>query len=207
MATAKVYKMSGEFVEEITLNDNVFGIEPNTAAIHTVVVNTLANKRQGTQSALTKSEVSGGGKKPLRQKGTGNARQGSTRSAQWIHGGIIFAPKPRSYRFTLNKKLRRLAMVSTFAAKAQDNEIIVVEDLKLDEIKTKKIATMLKALNVESTALIVTKDADEKIVKSANNIYGVNTAFVGSINVYDMMRHEKLILAKDALEKISEVYA
>lgn len=206
MATAKVYNMSGAFIEEIALDDKIFGIEPNEAVVHDVVVNQLANKRQGTQSALTKSEVSGGGKKPYRQKGTGRARQGSTRSAQWIKGGIIFAPKPRSYRFTLNKKARRLALLSVLSAKAQSTEIIVLDQLALDEIKTKKIATMLKALEVKS-ALIVTADADKVVYKSANNIAGVDATFVGSMNVYDILRHEKLILTKDALAKVSEVYA
>ena len=142
MATAKVYNMSGEFIEEITLDENVFGIEPNTAAVHTVVVNTLANRRQGTQSAKTKSEVSGGGKKPYRQKGTGRARQGSIRSAQWIHGGIIFAPKPRSYRFTVNKKVRRLAMLSVLSSRAAEESIVILDKLELDEIKTKKIVSL-----------------------------------------------------------------
>ena len=207
MATAKVYNMSGEFVEEITLDEKIFGIVPNEAAVHSVVVNILANKRQGTQSAKTRSEVSGGGKKPYRQKGTGRARQGSTRAAQWIKGGIIFAPKPRSYRYTLNKKQRTLAMLSTFSAKAAAEEIIILDKLALDEIKTKKIAEILKALKVESTALFVTENAESTIVKSANNIQGVDTTFVGAINVYEMLLHDKLIITKDALAKISEVYA
>lgn len=206
MATAKVYDMSGKFIEEITLDEKIFGIEPNQAVVHDVVVNQLANKRQGTQSALTKSEVSGGGKKPYRQKGTGRARQGSTRSAQWIKGGIIFAPKPRDYRFTVNKKVRRLALLSVLSSKAQEEAVIVIDAIKLDEIKTKTMANMLKALDVKS-ALVVTDKADEIVVKSTRNIAGADAAFVGSINVYDILRHEKLILTKDALSKVSEVYA
>ncbi|MBO7399465.1 MAG: 50S ribosomal protein L4 [Clostridia bacterium] len=207
MATAKVYNMSGDFIEEITLDENVFGIEPNTAAVHTVVVNTLANRRQGTQSAKTKSEVSGGGKKPYRQKGTGRARQGSIRSAQWIHGGIIFAPKPRSYRFTVNKKVRRLAMLSVLSSRAAEESIIVLDKLELDEIKTKKIVSLCKALKLDTSALLVTADPDLTVVKSARNIPGVDATFVGTINVYDILRHEKLVLTRDALGKISEVYA
>ena len=207
MATAKVYNMSGDFIEEITLDENVFGIEPNTAAVHTVVVNTLANRRQGTQSAKTKSEVSGGGKKPYRQKGTGRARQGSIRSAQWIHGGIIFAPKPRSFRFTVNKKVRRLAMLSVLSSRAAEESIIVLDKLELDEIKTKKIVSLCKALKLDTSALLVTADPDLTVVKSARNIPGVDATFVGTINVYDILRHEKLVLTRDALGKLSEVYA
>ena len=207
MATAKVFNMKGEFIEEIALNENVFGIEPNTTAIHTIVVNTLANKRQGTQSAKTKSEVSGGGKKPYRQKGTGRARQGSIRSAQWIHGGIIFAPKPRSYRFKVNNKVRRLAMLSTLSSRAQSEDIVILDKLEIDEFKTKKIVDMLKALKLETSALIVTAEPDQKVVKSAGNIPGIDTTFVGTINVYDILRHEKLVLTKDALSKLTEVYA
>ena len=207
MATAKVYNMSGDFIEEITLDENVFGIEPNTAAVHTVVVNTLANRRQGTQSAKTKSEVSGGGKKPYRQKGTGRARQGSIRSAQGIHGGIIFAPKPRSYRFTVNKKVRRLAMLSVLSSRAAEESIVVLDKLELDEIKTKKIVSLCKALKLDTSALLVTADPDLTVVKSARNIPGVDATFVGTINVYDILRHEKLVLTRDALGKISEVYA
>ena len=207
MANAKVYNMSGDFIEEIALDDAIFGIEPNESAVHAVVVNQLANKRQGTQSAKTRSEVSGGGKKPYRQKGTGRARQGSTRAAQWIKGGIIFAPKPRSYRYTLNKKLRRLALKSALSSKAAAEEILVLDAIALEEIKTRKIAAMLKALNVDTTALIVTAESDEKVVKSARNIDGVSAATVGTINVYDILRHNKFIITKEALAKVSEVYA
>ena len=207
MANAKVYNMSGDLIEEIALDDAIFGIEPNESAVHAVVVNQLANKRQGTQSAKTRSEVSGGGKKPYRQKGTGRARQGSTRAAQWIKGGIIFAPKPRSYRYTLNKKLRRLALKSALSSKAAAEEILVLDAIALEEIKTSKIAAMLKALNVDTTALIVTAESDEKVVKSARNIDGVSAATVGTINVYDILRHNKFIITKEALAKVSEVYA
>ena len=207
MANAKVYNMSGDFIEEIALDDAIFGIEPNESAVHAVVVNQLANKRQGTQSAKTRSEVSGGGKKPYRQKGTGRARQGSTRAAQWIKGGIIFAPKPRSYRYTLNKKLRRLALKSALSSKAAAEEILVLDALALDEIKTSKVAAMLKALKIDTTALIVTAESDEKVVKSARNIAGVCTATVGTINVYDILRYNKFIITKEALAKVSEVYA
>jgi large subunit ribosomal protein L4 len=207
MANAKVYNMSGEFIEEIALDDAIFGIEPNESAVHAVVVNQLANKRQGTQSAKTRSEVSGGGKKPYRQKGTGRARQGSTRAAQWIKGGIIFAPKPRSYRYTLNKKLRRLALKSALSSKASAEEILVLDAIALEEIKTSKIAAMLKALNVDTPVLIVTAESDEKVVKSARNIAGVSAATVGTINVYDILRHNKFIITKEALAKVSEVYA
>ena len=207
MANAKVYNMSGDFIEEIALDDAIFGIEPNESAVHAVVVNQLANKRQGTQSAKTRSEVSGGGKKPYRQKGTGRARQGSTRAAQWIKGGIIFAPKPRSYRYTLNKKLRRLALKSALSSKAAAEEILVLDAIALEEIKTSKIADMLKALDVDTTALIVTAESDEKVVKSARNIDGVSAATVGTINVYDILRHNKFIITKEALAKVSEVYA
>jgi large subunit ribosomal protein L4 len=207
MANAKVYNMSGDFIEEIALDDAIFGIEPNESAVHAVVVNQLANKRQGTQSAKTRSEVSGGGKKPYRQKGTGRARQGSTRAAQWIKGGIIFAPKPRSYRYTLNKKLRRLALKSALSSKASAEEILVLDAIAVEEIKTSKIAARLKALNVDTTALIVTAESDEKVVKSARNIAGVSAATVGTINVYDVLRHNKFIITKEALAKVSEVYA
>lgn len=207
MATAKVYNMKGEILGEIALDDKVFGIEPNATAMHTVVVNTLANRRQGTQSAKTKSEVSGGGRKPYRQKGTGRARQGSIRSAQWIHGGIIFAPKPRSYRFKVNNKVRRLAMLSALSTRARSEAVVVLDKLELDEIKTKTIVAMQKALKLENSFLIVTAEADNKVVRSAGNIPGVDTTFVGGINVYDILRHDTLVVTKDALTKLSEVYA
>ena len=199
--------MEGKNVGTLELADSVFGIEPNAAVMHMMVVNYLAAQRQGTQSALTRSEVSGGGRKPWRQKGTGRARQGSTRAPQWTHGGIVFAPKPRSYRFTVNKKVRRLAMKSAFSAKAQESSIIVVDSIKMDEYKTKKMAAMLAAIGVEKKALVVLPEVDSKVIKSASNIPGVKTAQVNELNVYDILNADKLVIAKDAVAKIEEVYA
>jgi large subunit ribosomal protein L4 len=194
-------------VDSIALAESVFGIEPNEAVMHQMVLNYLAAQRQGTQSALTRSEVSGGGKKPWRQKGTGRARQGSTRSPQWTHGGIVFAPKPRSYRFTVNKKERRLAMKSAFSVKAAANEIIVVDTIAVDEYKTKKVVAMLKAIEADKKALIVLDSVDNKMIKSANNIPGVKTAQVNTLNVYDILNHDAFIVSKGAVAKIEEVYA
>ncbi len=207
MSNVNVLDMQGKKVGTVDLSDSIFGIEPNKAVMHQMVVSYLANQRQGTQSALTRSEVSGGGKKPWRQKGTGRARQGSTRAPQWYHGGVVFAPKPRSYRFSVNKKVRRLAMKSAFSAKAQAEEIIVIDSIALDEIKTQKIASMLSAVGSEKKALIVLSDLDTNVIKSARNIAGVKTAQVNELNVYDMLNADKLIIAKDALTKIEEVYA
>ncbi|MDE5768504.1 MAG: 50S ribosomal protein L4 [Oscillospiraceae bacterium] len=207
MATVKVFDMSGNEVSSTELADSVFGIEPNQAVMHMAVVNYLANQRQGTQSTLTRTEVSGGGKKPWRQKGTGNARQGSIRAPQWRHGGVALGPKPRSYRYTLNKKVRRLAMKSALSAKVQEGNLIVLDTLTMDEFRTKKIAAMLKALNVEKKALIVTADADVKVYKSAANLPGVKTTHVGTLNVYDILNGGKFIVAKNAIAKIEEVYA
>ena len=199
--------MAGKQVGTIDLAESVFGIEPNAAVMHHMVVNYLANQRQGTQSALTRAEVSGGGRKPWRQKGTGRARQGSTRAPQWTHGGIVFAPKPRSYRFTVNKKVRRLAMKSAFSSKAAANEIIVIDAIKADAYKTKVIAEMLKAIGAEKKALIVLPEVDAKVIKSASNIKGVKTAQVNTLNVYDILNADKLVIVKDAVSKIEEVYA
>ena len=207
MPNVQVVDMQGKKVSAVDLADSIFGIEPNAAVMHMMVVSYLANQRQGTQSALTRSEVSGGGHKPWRQKGTGRARQGSTRSPQWYHGGIVFAPKPRDYRFSVNKKVRRLAMKSAFSSKAQADEIIVIDKVALDEIKTAKIAAMLSAVGSEKKALIVLPEVDEKVIKSARNIEGVKTAQVNELNVYDILNAGKLIIAKDALTKIEEVYA
>lgn len=207
MPTLAVLDMSGKEVDKVDLSDNVFGIKPNTVVMHQMVVNYLANRRQGTQSALTRAEVSGGGKKPWRQKGTGRARQGSTRSPQWRHGGIVFAPKPRSYRFSVNKKVRRLAMKSAFSSKVLDNDLIVLDSIKLEEFKTKTIAEMLKALGANKKSLIVIPEVNEKIIRSARNIPGVKTAQVNTLNVYDMMNADKLIILKDTVSKIEEVYA
>ena len=207
MPNLAVVDMEGKNVGTIELAKSVFGIEPNAAVMHQMVVNYLAAQRQGTQSALTRSEVSGGGKKPWRQKGTGRARQGSTRSPQWTHGGIVFAPKPRSYRFTVNKKVRRLAMKSAFSAKAVDKGIIIVDSIAMTEYKTKKIAAMLEAIGAEKKALIVLPENNSMIVKSASNIPGVKTAQVNTLNVYDILNAGTLVIAKDAVSKIEEVYA
>ena len=207
MANIQVVNMAGQKVGEIELNNAVFGIEPNTAVMHDVVVNFLANQRQGTQSALTRAEVSGGGKKPWRQKGTGHARQGSTRAPQWRHGGIVFAPKPRSYRYTLNKKVRRLAMKSAFSAKVLENEMIVLDALTLENFSTKTVANMLTAVGADKKALIVLADNNQMIVKSAANIPGVKTALVNTLNVYDILNADKFIVVKDAVAQIEEVYA
>ncbi|MBQ8079269.1 MAG: 50S ribosomal protein L4 [Oscillospiraceae bacterium] len=207
MATVKVFDMAGNAVSETELSDAVFGIEPNVSAMHAVVVNYLANQRQGTQSTLTRTEVRGGGRKPWRQKGTGHSRQGSTRAPQWVHGGIAIGPKPRSYRYTLNKKLRRLAMKSALSTKVQEGNLIVLDSLTMDEYKTKTIAAMLKALNVEKKALIVTAEAEPMVYRSANNIKGVKTAAVGTLNVYDILNGGKFIAPKNAIAKIEEVFA
>ena len=207
MSKTALVNMSGAQVGEIELSDAVFGIEPNQHAMHMAVVNYLANQRQGTQSTLTRSEVSGGGKKPYRQKGTGRARQGSTRAPHYTHGGIAFGPKPRSYRFTINKKLRKLAMRSVFSQKVLDSDLIVVDEIAFDEIKTKEAVRFLKAIDVDTKAIIVTDEANEKVYKSARNIEGVEVQAVNTINVYNMMKATKLILSKAALDKIEEVYA
>lgn len=207
MPNVAVLDMAGKKVSTVDLSDAIFGIEPNAAVMHQLVVSYLANQRQGTQSALTRSEVSGGGRKPWRQKGTGRARQGSTRAPQWYHGGVVFAPKPRDYRFSVNKKVRRLAMKSAFSTKAQGADVIVIDSIALDEIKTQSIVKMLAAVNSEKKALIVLPTVDEKVIKSARNIAGVKTAQVNELNVYDILNADKLIIAKDALAKIEEVYA
>lgn len=207
MAKVNVYNMEGKVVEELELNPAIFDVEVNVHCMHAAVVNQLANKRQGTHSTLTKSEVSGGGKKPYKQKGTGHARQGSTRSAQWIHGGIIFGPKPRDYSYTLPKQVKRLALKSSLASKVIDSNFIVLDTLAFDSIKTKNMVKVLGNLNVEDSALVVLPEKDLNVVKSASNIAGISTAYVNTINVYDILRHTKLIVTKEALEKISEVYA
>ena len=207
MSAIKVLNMAGAEVGTVELNDSIFGIEPNTAVVHEVVKNHLANCRQGTQSALTRAEVSGGGKKPWRQKGTGHARQGSTRAPQWTHGGIVFAPKPRSYSYVLNKKVKRLAMKSALSAKAAAGEIIVIDSIKMDSIKTKDFRTFLGAVKAEGKALVVTPAKDEIIVKSARNIPGVETSMANLINVYDILKAKYLVLDKEALTVIEEVFA
>ncbi|MBE6765109.1 MAG: 50S ribosomal protein L4 [Clostridia bacterium] len=194
-------------VNEIELSDAIFGIEPNESALHAVVVNYLANQRQGTQSTLTRGEVRGGGKKPWRQKGTGRARQGSTRSPQWYHGGVALGPKPRSYRYVLNKKLRRLAMKSAFSAKVIDNDLIVLNTFAMNEYKTSEVAAVLKALGADKKALIVLPENDSFVVRSARNIPGVKTAQINTLNVYDILNANKLIIIEDAVAKLEEVYA
>jgi len=207
MPNVAVLDMQGKKVGTIDLADAIFGIEPNTSVMHQMVVNYLASQRQGTQSALTRSEVSGGGKKPWRQKGTGRARQGSTRAPQWTHGGIVFAPKPRSYRFSVNKKVKRLALKSALSSKAAAEEIIVIDSITMDEYKTKTMVSMLKAVGAEGKALIVLPEVNNFVIASASNIEGVKTAQVNTINVYDLLNADKLIIAKDAVAKIEEVYA
>ena len=203
----KVFDMAGKQVGEIELSDAVFGIDPNEAVVHDVVKNHLANCRQGTQSALTRAEVSGGGIKPWRQKGTGRARQGSIRAPQWTHGGIVFAPKPRDYSYTLNKKVKRLAMKSVLSDKAASENIVVIDEIKMDSIKTKTFKTFLNAVGVTGKALVVTAENDELVVKSAANIPGVMVTFANLINVYDILNAKKLVVDQAALAKIEEVFA
>jgi large subunit ribosomal protein L4 len=207
MPKVDVYNIKGQKVGDISLNDDIFAVEVNKVAIHSAVVNILANARQGTQSTKTKHEVSGGGKKPWKQKGTGRARQGSIRSAQWKGGGIVLGPKPRSYNYTLPKKVRRLALKSALTSKVLDNNIIVLDDLKLDAIRTKEMVNVLNNLKVDSSALIVLPEVIENVVLSARNIENVKTATIGSINTYDIMKYNKFIVTKDAVAKIEEVYA
>ena len=207
MPKANVYNMAGQQVGEVELSEGVFGVEPNEPAVHAVVVNHLANCRQGTQSALTRAEVSGGGKKPWRQKGTGHARQGSTRAPQWTHGGIVFAPKPRDYSYTLNRKVKRLALKSALSSKAAESEIVVIDGLKMDEIKTKAFKGFLTKLGVEGKALVVTENVDENVVKSARNIEGVTTTTATILSPYMILTSGKMIVDKAALAKIEEVFA
>ena len=206
MPKATVYNMAGQQVGEVELSEAVFGVEPNEPAVHAVVVNHLATCRQGTQSALTRAEVSGGGKKPWRQKGTGHARQGSTRAPQWTHGGIVFAPKPRSYRYRLNKKLRRLALKSALSDKAANGNLLVVDDMKLDGIKTKSIKSFLDAVSAGKT-IFVTPEVNENVYKSARNIPGVSTTTATILSVYDIVNAEKLVIDQKALAIIEEVFA
>ena len=207
MLKTNVYNMSGELVGEIELSEAVFGITPNAAVVHDVVKNHLANCRQGTQSALTRAEVSGGGRKPWRQKGTGRARQGSTRAPQWTHGGIVFAPKPRDYSYTLNKKSRRLALKSALSAKAAELNVVVIDSIKMDAPKTADFAKFLKAVGCDTKTLVVTAAPDANVVKSGRNIPGCEVTFANVINVYDILNAKKLVLDKAALQKIEEVFA
>ena len=203
----KVFNMAGEQVGEIELSEAVFGIAPNQAVVHDVVKNHLANTRQGTQSALTRAEVSGGGRKPWRQKGTGRARQGSTRAPQWTHGGIVFAPKPRDYSYSLNKKTRRLALKSVLSAKAAEAAIVVIDEIKMEAPKTKEFAAFLAKVGCDCKTLVVTAAADQNVVKSGRNIPGCQVTFANVINVYDVLNAKKLVLDKAALQKIEEVFA
>jgi len=206
MPNVNLYNMKGENIGTMDLAETVFGAEINVSAMHSYVVAYLANQRQGTQSAKTRAEVSGGGKKPWRQKGTGRARQGSTRSPQWTHGGVVFAPKPRDYRLSLNKKLKRVALASALSSKVADEKIVVVDSIEMGEIKTREMAKSLTALNAVKP-LIVIAENDEKVVRSARNIEGVEVSFVGTLNTYEILKHDTLVISKSAVEKIEEVYA
>jgi len=207
MPKVALYNVSGEQIDDIELNDNVFGVEVNKHVLYEVVKNQLANKRQGTQSVKTRAEVRGGGRKPWRQKGTGRARQGSIRAPHWVGGGVTFAPKPRDYRYSVPKKVRRLAMKSALSSKVLDNELFVVDEIKMDQPKTKEMANILKNLNANKKALIVMDRKDENVIKSARNIEGVQTALVNTINVYDILKYDAFIITKDAVKKVEEVYA
>ena len=207
MPKVAIYNISGDKISEIELNDDVFGVEVNEYALHEVVKNQLANRRQGTQSAKTRAEVRGGGRKPWRQKGTGRARVGSIRSPIWVGGGVTFAPKPRDYSYKLPRKVRKLAMKSALTTKVNNDEIIVLDELNMRAPKTKEMVTILKNLNVDKKALIVTDGKNEEVYKSTRNIPGIKTASVNTLNVYDILKYDTLILTKDAVEKIEEVYA
>ena len=207
MLKTNVYDMSGKLVGEIELSEAVFGITPNESVVHDVVKNHLANCRQGTQSALTRAEVSGGGRKPWRQKGTGRARQGSTRAPQWTHGGIVFAPKPRDYSYTLNKKAKRLALKSALSAKAAAECVVVIDSIKVESPKTKEFASFLAAVGCNTKTLVVTAEADQNVVKSGRNIPGCEVTFANLLNVYDVINANKLVVDQAALAKIEEVFA
>ena len=207
MSSIKVLNMAGAEVGSMELNDAIFGIEPNKTVVHEVVKNHLANCRQGTQSALTRAEVSGGGRKPWRQKGTGHARQGSTRAPQWTHGGIVFAPKPRDYSYVLNKKVKRLALKSVLSAKVAEGKLIVIDSIKMDAIKTADFRKFLNAVNCDGKAVVVTPAVDTVVVKSARNIPGVLTTPANNLNVYDIINAQYLVVDQAALAKIEEVYA
>ncbi len=206
MANVSVYNIEGNEVGTIDLSDAVFGVEVNEHLVHMAVVNQLANKRQGTQKAKTRSEVSGGGRKPWRQKGTGHARQGSTRAPQWTGGGVVFAPVPRDYSFKMNKKEKRLALKSVLTSRVLENKLIVLDELKMDEYKTKQFKKVMENLNVKK-GLVVLAENDDKVERSARNLSGINTALTNTINVYDILKSDTLVLTKDAVKKIEEVYA
>lgn len=207
MPKIDVYNMEGKKVSDVELNDNVFGIEPNEAVVHSVLVNYLANQRQGTQSTKTRSEVSGGGRKPWRQKGTGRARQGSIRAPQWVKGGIALGPRPRSYKYTVNKKERRLAIRSVLSSKVLENNLVILDKAEMKEIKTQAIVKTLANLKVEGKTLILLPERNENVQKSARNIKNVKTTLVNTINVYDLLKYNKLVVTLDAVKKLEEVYA
>ncbi len=207
MPKIDVYNMEGKKVSDVELNDNVFGIEPNEAVVHSVLVNYLANQRQGTQSTKTRSEVSGGGRKPWRQKGTGRARQGSIRAPQWVKGGIALGPRPRSYKYTVNKKEKRLAIRSVLSSKVLENNLVVLDKAEMKEIKTQAMVKTLANLKVEGKTLILLPEKNENVQKSARNIKNVKTTLVNTINVYDLLKYNKLVVTLDAVKKLEEVYA
>ena len=207
MSRIQVFDMAGNEVKKMNISNEVFGIEPNEAVMHAAVVNYLANQRQGTQSTLTRTEVRGGGRKPWRQKGTGHARQGSIRAPQWTHGGIALGPKPRDYSYSLNKKVKRLALKSALSSKVAAKDMIVLDKIELEGYKTNAVADILKALGAEGKALIVMPEVNQKVIKSANNIEGVKTALVNTLNVYDILNCDKFIVVVEAVKKIEEVYA
>lgn len=207
MPNVAVLDMTGKKVEDMTLSENIFGAEVNKTVLHMAVVNYLANQRQGTQSTLTRAEVRGGGAKPWRQKGTGRARQGSIRAPQWIHGGIALGPKPRDYGYSLTKKTKRLALKSALSAKVLAGELVIIDNISFDEIKTSKMAKMLEDVSATGKTLLVMPEVDEKVIKSARNIRGVKTALVNTINVYDILNCSKMVVSKEAILKIEEVYA
>lgn len=207
MPDVKVLNMNGEEVGTLSLSESVFGVEPNTVAMHAAVINYLANRRHGTQSTKTRTEVRGGGRKPWRQKGTGHARQGSTRAPQWAHGGVALGPKPRKYRFTLNKKVRRIAMLSALSSKVAAGEMVVLDKLELPEIKTKAMVKTLGSVGASGKALVVMPAVDENVIRSAHNIPGVKTTLVNALNVYDILNYDSFVVTKEAVEKIEEVYS
>lgn len=207
MSRIQVYDMSGEKTKQMNISNDIFGIEPNEAVMHAAVVNYLANQRQGTQSTLTRTEVRGGGRKPWKQKGTGHARQGSIRAPQWTHGGIALGPKPRDYSYSLNKKVKRLAMKSALSSKVLDKNFIVVDKIELNDFSTKAVIKMLSALNSTKKVLIVMPEVDKKVIKSASNIEGVKTTLVNTLNVYDILNYDTMVISADAVKKIEEVYA
>ena len=207
MPKVDVYNVEGKKVSDVELKEEIFGIEPNEAIVHSVLVNYLANQRQGTQSTKTRAEVRGGGRKPWRQKGTGRARQGSIRAPQWIKGGIALGPKPRSYKYRVNKKEKQLAIKSLLSSKVLENDLVVVDKFDFKEIKTKQMAVAMKNLKVESKALVVIPEKNENVQKSARNLEGVRTSSVSTLNVFDLLKYKKLVLTVDAVKKIEEVYA